>query len=180
MNIQGKWEFLKKHERYYTMRSWNRVTSFAANVKVYNFVPDEYLDKAYEMVEQSGAYGKLRNIIRKFDEKYHYRYQIVFNGCSGGYMTLVNGGIKEDRIYRNGHGIGEDLDEIDLEIEGNKDYILELYRLVKDFDGSVERCKRAFINMLKNYNVIEKTVLVEKTVKTLEKIKQKEHNGITE
>lgn len=46
-------EFLSNHFRYYTMNSWNRLTSYANNVKIYNLPIDtEIHDKAYDFLSE--------------------------------------------------------------------------------------------------------------------------------
>lgn len=92
-------EFLANHFRYDTMNSWNAATSYAANVKVYNFVPEEFLDAAYNLTQCSKAYDAIDGLIRQFAERYDYRYQIWFNGRSGGYLVLGQGGCEKKVIY---------------------------------------------------------------------------------
>lgn len=48
-------EFLKEHERYWTMNSWNRSSSYANNVKIYNLGMDKDLEiKAYGLLAEEG------------------------------------------------------------------------------------------------------------------------------
>lgn len=48
-------EFLKNHERYWTMNSWNGSSSYANNVKIYNLGMDHDLEmKAYGLLAEEG------------------------------------------------------------------------------------------------------------------------------
>ena len=89
-------EFLSKHFRYDTMNSWNRSTSYARNVKIHNLgLTREQENRAYEIIQADGAYDKINGIIRDFGVTNDYRYQIGFNGRSGGYLVLYQGGKKD-------------------------------------------------------------------------------------
>ncbi len=77
------------------MSSWNRATSYAANVKLRNFVPHELSDKAYEILEQGDVFqGAINPLIDEWGAKHGYRYQAGFNGRSGGYLVLYQGEAK--------------------------------------------------------------------------------------
>jgi hypothetical protein len=93
-------EFLSKHFRYNTMNSWNRSTSYARNVKIHILgLTREQENRAYEIIQADGAYDKINGIIRDFGITNDYRYQIGFNGRSGGYLVLYQGG-KNDPGYK--------------------------------------------------------------------------------
>jgi len=93
-------EFLSKHFRYDTMSSWNKVTSYARNVKIHNLdLTREQKNRAYEIIQADGAYDEINSILRGFDVANDYRYQIGFNGRSGGYLVLYQGG-KNDPAYK--------------------------------------------------------------------------------
>lgn len=48
-------EFLANHFRYYTMNSWNRLTSYANNVKIQNLsLSSEQASKAYDLLLDDG------------------------------------------------------------------------------------------------------------------------------
>lgn len=99
VNLKNKTEminFLKNHFRYWTMNSWNRSTSYAHNVKLYNLgLTREQEDKAYEMMETEEFYDDINWLIRDFEEEHDYKWQAGFNGRSGGYLVLYSGGKKE-------------------------------------------------------------------------------------
>lgn len=85
-------DFLKNHSRYNTMNSWNNSTSYAHNVKIYNVIPKEYKDVAYNIMEQGDVYEAINDILSEFRKEHNYEYQITFNGRSNGYLVLIHGG----------------------------------------------------------------------------------------
>lgn len=87
-------DFLNGHFRYWTMNCWNGSKSYAAKVKLYDFVPKELMDQAFGMVDMPEVYAAINFILQEFAERYEYRYQIGFNGRSSGYMVLYQGGRK--------------------------------------------------------------------------------------
>lgn len=104
VNLKSKSEminFLKNHFRYWTMNPWNRSTSYAHNVKLYNLgLTREQEDKAYEMMETEEFYDDINWLIRDFEEEHDYKWQAGFNGHSGGYLVLYSGG-KKDSGYKS-------------------------------------------------------------------------------
>ena len=89
-------EFLTSHFRYSTMNSWNRSTSYAHNVKIYNLgLTSEQLDKVYEMLDTDGFYDNINDLIEQFAIDHNYNWQVGFNGRSSGYLVLYQGGRKE-------------------------------------------------------------------------------------
>jgi hypothetical protein len=87
-------EYLKSHFRYHTMNSWNDSTSFAANVKIHNLdLPKETEGTAYDMLEMRQPFSAIeQGPFREFAEKHNYRYQMSWNGRSGGYIVMIRGG----------------------------------------------------------------------------------------
>lgn len=88
--------FLKKHYRYNTMNSWNRSTSYANNIKLYNIdKPDDVdNDTWWEMLWITEWQEKLSDLLEDFGSKYNWQWQAGINGRSGGYVVLYRGGIK--------------------------------------------------------------------------------------
>lgn len=86
-----KKQFLQSHYRYNTMNSWNDSTSYAANVKVRNFVPDDLLDNAYSLLDSEEVFADINYLLDDFARRYDYQYQIGFNGRSNGYLVLYRG-----------------------------------------------------------------------------------------
>ena len=90
-------EFLSEHFRYNTMNSWNRSTSYANNVKVGEIgLTHEQDMKLFEIMEREGAYDEINDRIWEFGFDHDWRWQVGFNGRSGGYLVLYKGGWKPD------------------------------------------------------------------------------------
>jgi hypothetical protein len=90
-------EFLSDHFRYDTMSSWNRSTSYANNVKIHSVIPQKLTSKVYELMEAEGFYEDLNWILSDFNEEHDQQWQAGFNGRSGGYIVLYQGGKKENQ-----------------------------------------------------------------------------------
>ena len=146
-------EFLQKHFRYDIMNSWNGVTSYAAQVKLYDgWVPSELQDAAYAMLEMREPYEDIEFVhFADFAEK-HPGYDALINGRGGGYIVLCHKNSCE--------GIRVDEDD-------DYDTVKAMYDLVKDFDAMVEDCKETFLYYCRNYTVVEEEVMVSTTVKVL-------------
>lgn len=88
-------EFLLEHFRYDTMNGWNRSTSYACNMKIYNLgLPKEVEDKLWEMLDCQEVYDRINDLIDDFNADHEFRWQAAFNGRSGGYLVLYQGGSK--------------------------------------------------------------------------------------
>jgi ribosomal protein L37E len=87
-------DFLAGHFRYNTANGWNRASSYAANVKINRFVPNELIDKAYEMLELPETFDGINFQIKEFGRAHDWRWQVGFNGRSGGYLVLYSGEAK--------------------------------------------------------------------------------------
>ena len=108
-------DFLLNHYRYDTMNSWNASTSYANKVKVYNVIPSELQNKVFELMETEELYLSLNDLIDNWNFENNYSYQAGFNGRSGGYIVMYEGGIeyktifkfdnpRNDRDYADGYG----------------------------------------------------------------------------
>ena len=88
--------FLKKHFRYSTMNSWNKSTSYANNIKLYNIDKPEDVDNDtwYDMLGITEWQEKLSNLLEEFGREHKWNWQAGINGRSGGYVVLYSGGIK--------------------------------------------------------------------------------------
>lgn len=94
-------EFLTSHFRYNTMNSWNNSTSYAHNVKIYNLgLTKEQEDKAWDMVGIDEFYDEINWLIRDWNVEHNYEWQVGFNGRSGGYLVLYQGG-QRDSGYKS-------------------------------------------------------------------------------
>lgn len=88
-------EFLTSHFRYDTMNSWNNSTSYANNVKIYNLgLTSEQDEKLWDMIDTEEFYCQIQWLIDDFAENHNYEWQVGFNGKSGGYLVLYQGGRK--------------------------------------------------------------------------------------
>lgn len=102
-----------KRIRYWTMNSWNRNSSLAYNMKVYNLTEDSKIkEKLYELLDEDkglSLYSTINFLIERFGNYYNYEWQAGFNGRSGGYLVLYSGGIDEEsgRVYTSGRDIKE-------------------------------------------------------------------------
>jgi hypothetical protein len=106
-----------KRTRYYTMNSWNLSTSLAYNLKVYNVIPDKYLDRVYELMEIEGFYDDINFLIGNFDESFNYEWQAGFNGRSGGYLVLYRGGKNKDGSVYSRPGLNIEDAEVPAEVK---------------------------------------------------------------
>ena len=88
--------FLKNHFRYHSMNSWNKSTSYANNIKLYNIdkPADIDSDNWLEMLWITDWQEKLSSLLEDFGEKHNWLWQAGVNGRSGGYVVLYQGGIK--------------------------------------------------------------------------------------
>lgn len=165
---QAMIEFLKNHFRYHTMNSWNQSTSYAAKVKIYDFVPHELQDKAYQLLDSPIIMEQIGDIVDTWSDEQDYRYQAVFNGRSSGYIVMICGG-----KYENGQVYAQPGKSIDMRedfSEWSKDELRVRVELVESFDEMVEDCKATFIDACKRYEVKRKTVMVEKEIEYLAEI----------
>ena len=119
-NDKQMFNFLKNHFEYYIMNSWNRLDTIANNVKLYNLSLSGDWCVALELLHR-GGYDEIRMLIEDW-ERDHPRYEVYFNGRSGGYLIL-----KE--VNSNYHILPEEL----LECEDYEEY----KRYCKEFYGSV-------------------------------------------
>lgn len=119
-----------KRIRYWTMNSWNLSKSMAYNMKVYNIFPSKYVNTIYDMLNDPSAYLEVNHLIANFDAKYNYKWQVGFNGRSGGYLVLYSGGIKDGVPYSQP---GLNIEDNEVPTEVKKDFrklAIDIYKLV--------------------------------------------------
>ncbi len=191
--------YLENHFRYHTLNSWNRSASYAANVKIHEFVPNDRSNEAHGFLQIDEAFEDGREIIKEFEERHCYEWQIGSNGRSGGYLVLYRGGIRPpEKSYkrwcpncRQGNfaenatvcgrcnqeglidypfvqtftlpGSGTDDDMPDFE-SWDTYQLQERVGVVWDFDKTVEKVKAAFIDFVRSHKVVEKEIMVPKTI----------------
>ncbi len=96
-NREAMIDFLKNHFRYDTMNGWNRSTSYANNVKIDRIgLTHEQEMKLYDIMNIDGAYDEINDKIWEFGYAHDWKWQVGFNGRSGGYLVLYKGGWKYD------------------------------------------------------------------------------------
>ncbi len=90
-STKSMWNFLHDHFTYYTMNSWNRQTSIANNVKLYNLalegdwtVAMKYL---FDETDCAGLQLEIEDMIKEFETTHPY-YEVASNGRSGGYLVI--------------------------------------------------------------------------------------------
>lgn len=87
-------KFLTGHFRYNTANGWNGSTSYAVQMKIYDFVPRKLQDKAYQLLDVPDTFDAVNDRIREWDAESGHVWQAGFNGRSGGYLVLYQGGAK--------------------------------------------------------------------------------------
>jgi len=140
-------EFLKEHERYNILNSWNRLTSFSRNVKLYRL--QDVPESAYEFLCMDESFDGVNTIIENFHEE-HPDYCIAFSGRFDGYLVLCREFSRQS--------IGDDLDSL------KDEEVPELYQLVMDFDKVCQECVDDFLKFCRTHDAVEETIYVEKKV----------------
>lgn len=84
-------DFLESHYRYNTMNSWNRGTSYANKVKLYDLGLGKLEEKCFEIIETDDFWNDANELIHEFGENHNWLWQAGFNGRSGGYIVLYQG-----------------------------------------------------------------------------------------
>lgn len=93
-NREAMIAFLKGHNRYHTMNSWNRAMSYANCVKIHRLdLTREQMDKAWAMLDMEEVFDAIHGIIQDWSVEHDWRWQVGFNGRSGGYLVLYQGGL---------------------------------------------------------------------------------------
>ncbi|MBC8467977.1 MAG: hypothetical protein H8D56_00785 [Planctomycetes bacterium] len=89
-------KYLRKHFRYNTMNSWNKSTSYANNIKLYNIdkPADVDDDRWWDMLSITDWQEKLSDLLEDFGRRHDWLWQAGINGRSSGYVVLYKGGIK--------------------------------------------------------------------------------------
>lgn len=149
--------FIKEHFTYYTLNSWNGLTSIANKVKLYNLGLSGDWSVALNLLD-NGEYETINELIRDW-EREHPSYTVGFNGRSGGYLVLGNKhnnySVIPDTIFEC-----EDYDEYKRycrefygAVKNNRDELVETVRLIQDFDRLCDSL-RDFVDQLSQVNFI--------------------------
>lgn len=137
-NDKQMFNFLKNHYEYWTMNSWNRLSSIANNVKLYNLDLSGDWGVAYDLLA-AGEYETINNMLMIW-ANLHNGFEVHFNGPSGGYLVLCN----NDNNY---HVLPDEITEaIGYEeykrwccenygsVKANRSTLVFYTKLVQDFD----------------------------------------------
>ena len=99
INIENREEmiqFLRNHFRYFTANRWNKMTSYANNMKIHNLdIASETKDKLYDLLDVEEVYDRFSNLVEDFAVNHSYEWQVGWNGRSSGYLVLYSGSRKK-------------------------------------------------------------------------------------
>lgn len=169
-NRQEMIDFLENHFRYWTMNSWNRSSSYANNVKIYNVnLPEEVADKAWDYACGSIECSEIDYMIQ--DEFATFRadtgYDVGFNGRSGGYIVMYDTEWKNGELVTfPGRSIDADVDFYD-EDEWDMVDLRDRVELVKRFDDMCDSIRDNMIYFLQNSAIEEYEVTTVKVHRRL-------------
>ena len=137
-NDKQMFNFLKDHYTYYTMNSWNGLSSIANNVKVYNLKLSGNCWNALTFL-QNDDYFTINMLIEDWEAD-HRGYKVGFNGRSGGYLVLYNADdnktvlIDEVEYNDDYEGYKEMCREYFGSVKAARYKLVEMVKLVQDFD----------------------------------------------
>ena len=168
-NEEAVFKYLKEHPLYHLMNSWNRLRTFAHNIKIYNLnVDKEVEDKLYELldVESSDIKFIFEDNIEFFNEK-NPGYTIHTNGRSGGYLILARSQNDRGKLSDMADAVKnyEKLDDL------KEDYDFEEFRTlaetVMNFDRACDNIIQAVVSLAENCEIVEEEYMVLKTRKVI-------------
>lgn len=164
-------DFLRNHETYYTMNSWNLAQAPAHNVKYYNLGLDqETLDKAYSLHTLDGTPFELEMLIVDRIREFSYEYKfntIGFNGRSGGYLVLYERAYDKNNTLRTYPGRAV-FQCIDFDISLNE--LRDIVKVVQAFDKACDDIRDLFIGYLKTHEMVQEQIVLEKTINIMKAI----------
>jgi hypothetical protein len=147
------------------MNSWNGSTSYAVNLKIHKVIPSNLQIKVFEMMECDGFYDEINFMCKQFDIKHGYKYQAGFNGRSGGYLVLYQGGKHENGKSFSQPGLSFDQDE-DFE-NFDLSELNQGFKLVSEFDQLAQNIINHVVEMAQTMEVKTKRIKVLKEIKVL-------------
>ena len=147
-----------KRIRYHTANSWNLSTAPAYNLKIYNVINNELQDKVYKLMDSPDFYDGINLLMQDFDIEHGYKWQVGFNGRSGGYLVLYKGGRNEDG--RPFSYPGKQIEDDGVPV----DVLKAFRRLALDIVKTTE-------DMAKNCQVVDEDYTVTRTRKTIVQVK---------
>ena len=144
--------FLVNHFRYYTMNSWNRMSSYANNVKLHNLdIPGELSSKAYDFIScdsQGDFYWDVKDLIADFTAE--TGYSAGFNGRSDGYIVMYDTDIN-DKLER--YTLMRGIDENELFDDWSTKSIAERVNLVQRFDRLCDDIFHLFLDYVEHVEI---------------------------
>lgn len=167
-NNEAVFKYLKEHPRYFLMNSWNRLKTFAQNIKIYNLGVDrEVSDKLFDLLDVESLDIKFayEDGINDF-EKENPGYTIYTNGRPGGYMILAP---NENRS--NFCDMVDTINNYDTLDELKEDYdfakFKDLAEVVLNFDRACDNIIQNIVGIAKSCEIVEEEYTVVKTRKVL-------------
>lgn len=160
-------DYLVNHFKYHTLHSWNQSTSYAHCVKVNHLdgLTNAERDKLYDLVQADDFYDEINFLMNEFAIFHKHAYQVGFNGRSGGYIVLYQGGKHADgRIYTKP---GLSMDQGETFADWDDDSIRARVELVREFDDLIVNIFDHVKDMIERYDVVEEIVMVPKKFKAL-------------
>ena len=120
MTLTQKFNYIKNHFTYFTLNSWNGLTSIANNVKVHKLgLTPKQIDKMLNIFADEGLndefYESMNYILYSFEHR-NPAYRVGFNGRSGGYLVITPNN-------NNGSIINGDIDNADTYKELVKNFV---------------------------------------------------------
>ena len=137
-NDKQMFNFLKNHFEYNTLNSWNRLTSIANNVKLYNLGLSGDWCVAMDLLN-AGEYEEINMMIREW-ERNSPGFKVRFNGRSGGYLVLMK---TEDYTHvlpdiiteaSNYEEYKNDCRDLWGSVKANRDDLVYYTKVVQSFD----------------------------------------------
>lgn len=168
-NDEAVFEYLKKHPRYFLMNSWNRLQTFAQNIKIYNLGVDRDIeDKLFEMLDVDSIDVKFtyEDGVNDFEEE-NPGYTIYTNGRSGGYLILASSQNDRGKLSNMVDAVNnyDTLDDL------KEDYDFEEFRTlaetVMNFDRACDNIIQAVVSLAENCEIVEEEYMVLKTRKVI-------------
>lgn len=162
-------DFLQNHYRYYTLNSWNRSTSYAQKVKIYDLpIPQDMRDRAYDIVGGAIIAPEFDFIIQDEFEQFtsDTGYAAGFNGRSSGYIVMRDtewNPTSQTISIRPGRAIDQDENFEEWSMDMLKDRV----EIVTRFDRMCDNILNKFIELLQNSEVETQTEIITKEHRVL-------------
>lgn len=142
-STKSMWNFLHDHFTYPTMNSWNRSTSIAHNVKLYNLnLEGDYgvvMNYLFDEMDSGCLQVLIATEIRDFERK-NPAYRAGFNGRSGGYLVLYNADSNSSVLpeivtdYDSYEDFKADVKDMGYNVSDFNHALREVVEIVREFD----------------------------------------------